>query len=120
MGFETPKWHTGILYNTMKPLDLVVSPPAFVWDPYLTLTYVTFDGSRDIYFLLLVSSFGQVTLDRLKDGQTESDAYEPTVHMHRCAHKKRTTVWNTDVSLIPSHFRPVTLQLKQYNYTSYL
>ncbi len=27
----------------MKQLDVVVSPPAFLWDPYLTLTSVTFD-----------------------------------------------------------------------------
>ncbi len=27
----------------MKQLDVVVSPPAFVWDPYLALTRVTFD-----------------------------------------------------------------------------
>ncbi len=27
----------------MKQLDVVVSPPAFVWDPNLTLTHVTFD-----------------------------------------------------------------------------
>ncbi len=27
----------------MKQLDVVVSPPAFVWFPYMTLTNVTFD-----------------------------------------------------------------------------
>ena len=27
----------------MKQLDVVVSPPAFLWDPYLTLTYEIFD-----------------------------------------------------------------------------
>ncbi len=27
----------------MKQLDVDVSPPAFVWNPYLTLTLVTFD-----------------------------------------------------------------------------
>ena len=27
----------------MKQLDVVVSPPAFVWDPNLTLTHMTFD-----------------------------------------------------------------------------
>ncbi len=27
----------------MKQLDVVVSPPAFLWDPYLTLTHVIFD-----------------------------------------------------------------------------
>ncbi len=29
--------------NKMKQLDVVVSPPAFLWDPYLTLTNVIFD-----------------------------------------------------------------------------
>ncbi len=37
------------------------------------------------YFLVL--SFGQVTPDRQTDRRTESDAYEPTVHKHRCAQK---------------------------------
>ncbi len=27
----------------MKQLDVVVSPPAFVWNPHFTLTHVTFD-----------------------------------------------------------------------------
>ncbi len=27
----------------MKQLDVVVSPPAFLWDPFLTLTHMTFD-----------------------------------------------------------------------------
>ncbi len=27
----------------MKQLDVDVSPPAFLWDPYLTLANVTFD-----------------------------------------------------------------------------
>ncbi len=27
----------------MKQLDVVVSPPAFLWDPYLTLTNMIFD-----------------------------------------------------------------------------
>ncbi len=27
----------------MKQLDVVVSPSAFVWNPHLTLTHVTFD-----------------------------------------------------------------------------
>ncbi len=29
--------------KAMKQLDVVVSPPAFLWDPYLTLTNVIFD-----------------------------------------------------------------------------
>ena len=27
----------------MKQLDVVMSPPAFLWDPHLTLTHVIFD-----------------------------------------------------------------------------
>ena len=27
----------------MKHLDIVVSPPAFIWDPNLTSTHLTFD-----------------------------------------------------------------------------
>ena len=33
-------------YKAMKQLDVVVSPPALVWDPYLTLTNVTFDPTH--------------------------------------------------------------------------
>ncbi len=34
----------------MRQLDVVVSPPAFVWDPYLILTNVTFDPDPcDLY-----------------------------------------------------------------------
>ena len=33
----------------MKQLDVVVSPPAYVWDPNLTLTHVTLDlDPRDL------------------------------------------------------------------------
>ncbi len=39
--------------------------------------------SSDLFSSL---NFGQVT-DRQTDGRTESDAYEPTVHKHRCAQK---------------------------------
>ncbi len=39
------------------------------------------------YFLVL--GFGQVTPDGRTDRRTESDAYEPTVHKHRCAQKSR-------------------------------
>ncbi len=40
------KTSTGQKYKfilSMKQLDVVVSPPAFLWDPYLTLTYEIFD-----------------------------------------------------------------------------
>ncbi len=30
-------------HKKMKQLDVVVIPSAFVWDPYMTLTNVTFD-----------------------------------------------------------------------------
>ncbi len=35
--------HFCVEWDKMKQLDVVVSPPAFVWNPYLTLTHVTFD-----------------------------------------------------------------------------
>ena len=60
----------------MKQLDVVVSPPAFLWNAYLTLTCLTFDLE------FFPSYFGLVTYR-----QTESDAYEPTVHWHRWAQK---------------------------------
>ncbi len=67
----------------MKQLDVVVSPPAFLWDPYLTLTNVIFhldtkfeppksNGSRDINFYLVV--FGPMNYFLVTDGQTEGDA----------------------------------------------
>ena len=41
-----------------------------------------------LYCLDYVLSFGQMTSDGQTDGrQTESDAYEPTTHKHRCAQK---------------------------------
>ncbi len=34
----------------MKQLDVVMSRPAFVWDPNLTFTHVTFDlAPRDLW-----------------------------------------------------------------------
>ncbi len=42
----------------MKQLDVDVSPPAFVWNPYLTLTQMTFDlGPRDLYEFFIVTFF---------------------------------------------------------------
>ena len=39
-----PFWGSRGWYNKlMKQLDVVVSPPDFVWDPYMALTNVTFD-----------------------------------------------------------------------------
>ncbi len=48
----------------MKQLDVVVSPPAFVWNPYLTLTHVNFVTDR--------------RTDRQTDGQS---------NLHRWAQK---------------------------------
>ncbi len=42
-GYAYLSTHRG---KRTKQLDIVVSPPAFLWDPYLTSTNVMFD--RDI------------------------------------------------------------------------
>ncbi len=39
----TSQFHEIHLKAEMKQLDGVVSPPAFLWDPYLTLINVIFD-----------------------------------------------------------------------------
>ncbi len=66
----------------MKQLDVVVSPSAFLWDPYLTLTNIHHhtkfeppksNGSRDINFYLVIfdpMNYFLVT-DRRTDGQTD-------------------------------------------------
>ncbi len=36
-------WGSGRFHITKKQCDIVVSPPAFVWNPHLTCTNVTFD-----------------------------------------------------------------------------
>ncbi len=70
----------------MKQLDIVVSPPTFVWDPNLTLTHVTVDlDPRDLWpylglkrslrYELLFSNFGVVT-------ERETDR-QKTMHMSR-------------------------------------
>ncbi len=61
----------------MKQLDVVVSPPAFLWDRYLTLTNVIFDldmsnSSRNINFYLVI--FGPMNYFLVADVQTEGDA----------------------------------------------
>ncbi len=55
----------------MKQLDVDVSPPAFVWTPYLTLTLVTFDldpmiiyFQRYDFFLVFFSSLSQTDRKR--------------------------------------------------------
>ena len=47
MGFEQINLHTSqetksVPTEKMKQLDVVVSPPAFVWDPNFTLTHMSF------------------------------------------------------------------------------
>ena len=39
----------------MKQLDVVVSPPAFIWDPYLTLINVAFDPDPSKLTLIFVT-----------------------------------------------------------------
>ena len=64
-----------------------MSPLAFVWDPNLTLTRVPFDldpcdptsNSTLVMNFLLVKYF-LVTFGIVTDGQTGSDASEPTMH----------------------------------------
>ena len=51
----------------MKQLDVVVSPPAFLWDPYLTLTNVIFD--LDICFYLVI--FCPMNYFLVTDGRTD-------------------------------------------------
>ncbi len=46
----------------MKQNDVVVSPPAFVWDPYFILTHVTFSSIFSCEFL---------SSDRQTDRQTD-------------------------------------------------
>ncbi len=74
----------------MKQLDVVVSPPAFIRNPYLTLTHVTFDLDPGLLVALsmnffpseffpseLLSSdfwYSHRQTDRRPDRQTESDA----------------------------------------------
>ncbi len=74
----------------MKQLDVVVNPPAFVWDPSLTLTNVTFDpdvldsvldisdaksnGSKGLNFYLV--NYFLVT-DRQRDRQKAMNKSSP-------------------------------------------
>ncbi len=67
----------------MKQLDVdvVVSPPAFVWDPNMELTHMTFDldPCSQVMNFYLVTYF-LVTFGMATHRQTESNAYEPIVH----------------------------------------
>ena len=56
----------------LKQLDIVVSPPAFVWGPNLTLTHVIVDDFITVFFFQAHSNDRQT--DGWTDGQTESDA----------------------------------------------
>ena len=72
----------------MKQLDVDVSPPGFVWNPYLTLANVTFD--LDPFDLDHRENSQILDNTRQTDRQTESNAYEPTratVQLHRWAQK---------------------------------
>ncbi len=51
----------------MMQLEVFVSPPAFLWDPYLTLTNVIFD--LDINFYLVI--FGPMNYFLVTDRQTD-------------------------------------------------
>ncbi len=65
----------------MKQPDVVVSPPAFVWDPYLTLTHVTSDldprdlcsGFCSLVMIFFLVDFFLVNYFLVTDRQTESD-----------------------------------------------
>ncbi len=63
-------------------------------------------------------NYGPVT-----DRQTESDAYEPTVYMHRCAQKLHMLVslmvglypyWHTIITILPK-YNPAALTLFHLN-----
>ena len=55
----------------MTQLDVAVSPPAFVWNPYLTLNNVTFDPDPgDLSSIFYLVNYFLVT-DRRTDGQTD-------------------------------------------------
>ena len=40
---STMYWQKCDVVQKMKQLDVVMSPPDFVWGPYMTLAHVTFD-----------------------------------------------------------------------------
>ncbi len=46
----------------MKQLDVVVSPPAFLWDPYLTLTNVIFDLDMNEFFIYLSQTVQEILI----------------------------------------------------------
>ncbi len=60
------------------------------------------------YFL--VSSFGQVTSNGRTDRRTESDAYEPTVHKHRCAQKCGNPSENKHMAILTTKVGPAANQ----------
>ncbi len=54
------------------------------------------------------NTFGDMNFFSSPDGRTESDAYEPTVHMHRWAQKKgnsyRPHLGNSPIFHLKHHF----------------
>ena len=82
----------------MKQLDVVVSPPAFIWNPYLTLTHVTFDHEffSSNFFLVnyYLVTFGIVT-DRRTDGKQR-------IRAHRALAQVGSKMQETDITAISS------------------
>ncbi len=64
----------------MTHLDVVVSPPAFVWDPNSTLTHVTFDLTHvtfengSLVMNIFLMNFFLLTFGIATDRQAEDDA----------------------------------------------
>ena len=68
--------------------DILRGRPLIIWGVVQIEKKILFRGLPKKLFSSL--NFGEVT-----DGQTESDAYERTVHMHRCAQKLRIWVYES-------------------------
>ena len=92
----------------MKQLDVVVSPPAFVWNSYLTLTHVTFDlDPCDLWPWknhVIVITFQAPNYNifwnmnyclrfLVQSRQTESNAYEPTVQIVQVGSSLNAKIW---------------------------
>ncbi len=78
-----------------------------IWFGMLNMPFTSFkscmhkaNASIEFWSSDLLSSlnFGPVT-DGRTDRQTESDAYEPTVHKHRCAQKTQPTMKSKEIHL---------------------
>ncbi len=98
MSYQKKDWRGPVhqsffWYNNNKDLkkcNLTLKwahPSVLVEDlPYTNTDGPIAYGNQTHYFLVWI--LVQWRTDRQTDGQTESDAYEPTVHKHRCAQKK--------------------------------